>query len=100
MYSLGSYTSCSRERRVFTSHSESSVKILPGGRNRLVVVGLDELLQLLHQIVVTETLSTGVVEVTIGNVYFGVKCTTNMPSYNVSNRELDLNKIAKRFNKV
>ena len=75
------------------------MKILPGGRNRLVVVGLDELLQLLHQIVVTETLSTGVVEVTIGNVYFGVKCTTNMPSYDVSNRELDLNKIAKRISK-
>ena len=96
MYSLGSNTSCCREHRILARHGEPSVKILPGGRSRHVVVDLDELLQLLHQIVVTETLSTGVVKVTIGIVLVGVKYTTNMPSYYVSVYELYLNKAAKR----
>ena len=83
VYSLGSSTSCCREHRIFARHGESFVRILPAGRTRLVVDDLNELLQ---QFVVTETLLTGVIQVTIGNVFVGVKRTTNMPSYDVSNR--------------
>lgn len=81
--SLESNTSCCREHRIFARHGESFVRILPAGRTCLVVDDLDELLQ---QFVVTETLLTGVIQVTIGNVLIGVKRTTNMPSYDVSNR--------------